>query len=105
MQLTNEEKKAILDAATALSRSGWMVQCSMDRYTAISNLAKAQMGLELSEEEQSALLVPYKKEHDEAVQKFLSLLEIDLKDPWWSEQIRKAAEKEAGEGEKGEDLK
>ena len=93
MQLTNDEKRQIMDAVQEIVRSACKLQHNIDMAQCMSNLSANIIGIKLSDEEMSCIIETYRKHNQACVNNFIEFLGIDLKnDPYWTQAKERAEE-------------
>ena len=108
MELTNEEKKKLFDAALELAKSLATLHMATERLSMMSKLSERALAISLDEETMGLATMPFREAYGKAVDGFLSAMGVGgMNDPFRKflnermEAERKA--KEAEEAENGEE--
>ena len=93
MQMTNEEKKELLNRVRDLITASCNLQKNIDMLHSMENISQKMLGFSFTEEEKYAIQLKYSQRNSMFLNRLLDFLEIDFEnDPFWKEEERKVKE-------------
>ena len=94
MQMSNEEKKELLNRIRDLVKASCDYQANSDMLKSMDILSTRLLGYSLNENEKYAVLLSHSQHSQDCFNRLLGFLKIDFAhDPFWKEEERKAREK------------
>lgn len=93
MQMSNEEKKELLNRIRELINASCILQKNIDMLQSMENISQKMLGFNFTEEEKYAIQLKYSQRNRMFLNRLLDFLEIDFEnDPFWKEEERKVKE-------------
>ena len=107
MELTNEEKKKLFDAALELAKALATLHMATERLSMMSKLSERALAISLDEETMGLATMPFREAYGKAVDGFLSAMGVGgMNDPFRKFlNERMEAERKAKEAEEAEKAK